>query len=224
MLVIIEYAYDGRRTSPCAKGIDNETREAMGHCSWAEMNEITRTYHDEEWGVPVHDDKHMFEHLSLECLQCGLSFGLMLKKRMIFRECFAGFDFDKVAAYDDSDVERILATEGMLRSRRKVEAIINNARRYQEVRAEFGSFCDYLWAYTDGRTLVYDGHAEGAVPASNELSERIAKDLKRRGFKFVGAVTIYSHLQACGLVNDHASDCPRFAEINAAYPTAQVQP
>lgn len=192
----------------------------MGHCEWAFASDTLRTYHDSEWGVPVHDDRRMFEHLCLECLQCGLNFGLMLKKREIFRSCFAGFDFDEVAAFDEADVERILATEGMLKSRRKVEAIVNNARCYQAVRAEFGSFCEYLWAYTGGKTLVYEGHAEGAVPASNALSERIAKDLKRRGFKFVGAVTIYSHLQACGLVNDHASDCPRFAEINSAYSTS----
>ena len=194
----------------------------MGYCSWADANQMLRAYHDAEWGVPVHDDRLMFEHLSMECLQCGLSWNLMLKKRAVFHECFAGFDYDAVAAFDDDDVERILATEGMLRSRRKVEAIVNNARCYQRIRSEFGSFCDYLWAYTGGKTLVYQGHAEGDVPASNALSERIAKDLKRRGFKYVGGITIYSHLQACGLVNDHAADCPRFAQLCEEHPVAYV--
>ena len=194
----------------------------MGYCSWADANQMLRAYHDAEWGVPVHDDRLMFEHLSMECLQCGLSWNLMLKKRAVFHKCFAGFDYDAIAAFDDDDVERILATEGMLRSQRKVEAIVNNARCYQRIRSEFGSFCDYLWAYTGGKTLVYQGHAEGDVPASNALSERIAKDLKRRGFKYVGGITIYSHLQACGLVNDHAADCSRFAQLCEEHPVAYV--
>ena len=196
----------------------------MGHCDWANINELERAYHDHEWGVPVHDDRLMFEHFSMECLQCGLSWDLMLKKREIFRQCFAGFDYDLVAAFCEADVERILATEGMLRSRRKVEAIINNARCYQAVREEFGSFCDYLWAYTGGKTIVYEGHADKDIVVTNGLAERIAKDLKQRGFKFVGPVTVYSHLEACGLINDHASDCPQFEQINEAWPTVVLEP
>ena len=116
----------------------------MGYCAWAGMNEANRIYHDTEWGIPVHDDRHMFEHLTLECLQCGLSWDLMLKKREIFRKCFDNFDFDKVAEYTDADVERILNTDGMIRSPRKVQAVINNARCYQKVREEYGSFCDLI--------------------------------------------------------------------------------
>ena len=112
----------------------------MGYCTWAGMNEANRIYHDTEWGIPVHDDRHMFEHLTLECLQCGLSWDLMLKKREIFRDCFDNFDYDKIAAYGDLDVDRILNTEGMIRSPRKVQAVINNAQCYQKVREEFGSF------------------------------------------------------------------------------------
>ena len=194
----------------------------MGYCEWASSSSMMQRYHDQEWGMPVHDDQRMFEHLCMESLQCGLSWALVLKRREVFRACFANFDFDAMAAFDEGDVERILATEGMLRSRRKVEALINNARRYQEVRREFGSFCNYLWAFTDGRTLVYEGHPQGNVPASNELSERIARDLKRRGFTYVGGVTVYSHLQACGLINDHACDCPRFEEINRKHPVTFV--
>ena len=192
----------------------------MGYCAWADTNELNRVYHDTEWGVPVHDDRHMFEHLTLECLQCGLSWNLMLKKRDVFRRCFDQFDYDKIAAYGPEDVQRILNTEGMIRSPRKIGAVINNARCWQAVRAEFGSFCDYIWAFSGGKTILYEGHADGAIPVSNGLSERISRDLKKRGFKYVGAVTIYSHLQACGIVNDHGADCFCFQRINGQYPTA----
>lgn len=197
----------------------------MGHCDWVFANERDRKYHDTEWGVPVHDDdRQMFEHLTLECLQCGLSWGLMMKKREIFRRCFENFEFDRIAAYSEEDIQRILNTEGMLKSERKVCAVINNAKCYQKVREEFGSFCHYLWTYTDGKTIVYEGHAEGKVPVSNGLSDRISRDLKMRGFKFIGSVTIYSHLQACGLINDHAGDCPCFHKINTAYPIIRMKP
>ena len=166
----------------------------MGYCTWADINEANRIYHDTEWGIPVHDDRHMFEHLSLECLQCGLSWDLMLKKREIFRRCFDNFDYDRIAAYDDADVERILNTEGMIR---------------------------YIWAYSGGKTILYQGHDTGTIPVSNGLSDRISKDLKKRGFKFVGAVTIYSHLQACGIINDHDRDCPCYRRINEAHPTVR---
>lgn len=196
----------------------------MGHCSWVFEKDADRRYHDTEWGIPVHDDRQMFEHLTLECLQCGLSWGLMLKKREIFRTCFENFDYDKIAAYGDADVERILNTEGMLRSPRKVRAVIRNAQCYQKLRQEFGSFCDYLWAYTNGKTVLYEGHAEGTVPVSNALSAQISRDLKKRGFSYVGPVTIYSHLQACGLINDHAGDCPCYHRINEQYPTIRLKP
>ena len=196
----------------------------MGHCDWALSDERNRKYHDTEWGVPVHDDRQMFEHLTLECLQCGLSWSLMMKKREIFRRCFENFDCEKIAAYGEEDVRRILDTEGMLKSERKIRAVIGNARCYREIREEFGSFCAYLWSYTAGKTILYEGHAEGKIPVSNGLSDRISRDLIKRGFKFVGAVTIYSHLQACGLINDHASDCPCFHRINENYPTVNLPP
>ncbi len=197
----------------------------MGHCAWAFANEADRFYHDQEWGVPVRkDDRQMFEHLTLECLQCGLSWGLMMKKREIFRRCFENFEYDRIADYGEADVQRILHTEGMLKSESKVRAVINNARCYREIREEFGSFCDYLWAYTDGKTVLYDGHADGAIPVSNGLSDRISKDLKKRGFKFIGPITIYSHLQACGIINDHAGDCPCYQRINDRYPTVKMKP
>ena len=174
--------------------------------------------------MPVRDDRQMFEYLTLECLQCGLSWGLMMKKREIFRRCFENFEYDKIAAYGEGDVGRILDTEGMLRSGRKVRAVIHNARCYQKIRGEFGSFCAYLWGYTGGKTVLYDGHADGRIPVSNGLSHRISRDLKRRGFQFVGPVTIYSLLQACGVINDHAGDCPCYGRINSAYPTVRWTP
>ncbi len=193
----------------------------MGYCTWAGMNDANRLYHDAEWGIPVHDDRRMFEHLTLECLQCGLSWDLMLKKREIFRRCFENFDYDKIAGYGPGDVSRVLNTEGMIRSPRKVEAVIGNARRYREVRAEFGSFCEYIWGFSGGRTILYAGHGKGAIPVSNGLSSRLSADLKKRGFKYVGPVTIYSHLQACGIICDHDADCPCYRRIVAEYPTVR---
>lgn len=195
----------------------------MGYCKWANLNDANRVYHDTEWGVPVHDDRQMFEHLTLECLQCGLSWDLMLKKREIFRKCFDNYDYDLISAYDETDVERILGTEGMIRSPRKVRAVINNARCWQRVREEFGSFCEYIWSYSDCKTVLYRGHDTGDIPVSNGLSERISRDLKSRGFKYVGAITIYSHLQACGIINDHDRDCPCFNRINKTYPVICLQ-
>ncbi|MBQ6622316.1 MAG: DNA-3-methyladenine glycosylase I [Mogibacterium sp.] len=195
----------------------------MGYCVWADINEANRLYHDTEWGIPVHDDRHMFEHLSLECLQCGLSWDLMLRKREIFRKCFDNFDYDRIAAYDEADVERILNTEGMIRSRRKIDAVIHNARCYRKVREEFGSFCDYIWAYSAGKTILYHGHGTGKRPVSNGLSDRISQDLKKRGFKYIGPITIYSHLQACGIINDHDAECPCYSRINAMHPTVELE-
>ncbi len=193
----------------------------MGYCTWAGMNELNKVYHDTEWGIPVHEDRKMFEHLILECMQCGLSWDLMLKKRDVFRKCFDDFDFDRIAEYDDSDIDRIMNTEDMIRSPRKIAAVINNARCFRKVREEFGTFCDYLWAYSDGKTILYTGHNKdiAKIPVSNGLSRRISKDLKKRGFKYVGEITIYSHLQACGIINDHDEDCDCYKRINEQYPT-----
>lgn len=194
----------------------------MSACGWASSNEEMQRYHDTEWGEPVHDDWKMFEHLMMECLQCGLSWNTVLQKRPILRACFADFDFDAVAAFTETDVERIMVTPGMIRSRRKIDAVIRNAQCYQRVREECGSFCAYLWAFTDGKTILYDEHDRGLIPASNGLSARIAKDLKARGFTYVGPVTVYAHLQACGLINDHIGTCPCYARINAEHPTVRL--
>jgi len=190
----------------------------MAYCNWGHTSVINQKYHDEEWGVPLHDDKRQFEYLMMEVMQCGLSWTIVINKREIFRCCFDGFDFNKIAAYTEKDVERIMATEGMIKSPRKIAAIIHNARCFQKIREEFGSFDAYLWKYSQGRTILYDKHGDGYIPVSNGLSDIISKDLKKRGFKFLGTITIYSHLQACGMINDHGNDCLRYQYIVANYP------
>ncbi|MBR0445036.1 MAG: DNA-3-methyladenine glycosylase I [Clostridia bacterium] len=193
----------------------------MGTCNWGFTSEAMKRYHDTEWGVPVHDDRKQFEFLMMEAMQCGLSWDLMIKKREIFRVCFDNFDFDAVAAYQTEDVERIMNTEGMIRSRRKIEAIIHNAVCFQQIRKEFGSFSDWLWRFSGGKTILYTGHNDGDVPVSNGLSDRISKELKRRGFKYLGTVTVYSHMQACGMINDHDRNCDCFSRIVSGYPTVR---
>ncbi|MGI5990044.1 MAG: DNA-3-methyladenine glycosylase I [Lachnospiraceae bacterium] len=191
----------------------------MSYCDWDSASDIVLRYHDEEWGVPLHDDQKQFEFLMMEVMQCGLNWTMMMNKREIFRQCFDNFDFDKVAAYDESDIARILNTPGMIRSRRKVEAVINDARCFQKIRAEFGTFSEYLWGWSGGKTILYNRHPEGWIPTSNGLSDRISRDLKKRGFRYLGSVTVYSHLQACGIINDHDRNCPCYDRINAANPT-----
>ena len=193
----------------------------MSYCSWENTSELNIIYHDKEWGVPVHDDRVQFEYLMMEVMQCGLSWNIVINKRKIFRACFDNFNYDLIAKYNEKDIERILATEGMIKSRRKIEAVINNARCFQKIRKEFKSFCNYLWGYSDNKTILYDKHELGYIPTSNGLSDKIAKDLKKRGFKFLGSITVYSHLQAAGIINDHDKNCPRYAYINSNYPTVK---
>ena len=193
----------------------------MAYCNWGTDLDILIAYHDTEWGVPLHDDRGQFEFLMMEVMQCGLNWTMMMKKREIFRSCFDNFEYDKIAKYTEEDVDRILEVPGMIKSRRKIEAIINNAKCFQKIREEFGSFDSYLWAYSDGKTILYNKHGDGYIPVSNGLSDEISKDLKKRGFKYLGTVTVYSHLQACGMINDHGSDCPCYKRINAAHPTVR---
>ena len=193
----------------------------MAYCNWGTNLDILIAYHDTEWGVPLHDDRGQFEFLMMEVMQCGLNWTMMMKKREIFRSCFDNFEFDKVAEYTEENIERILEVPGMIKSRRKIEAIINNAKCFQKIRQEFGSFDAYLWAYSDGKTILYNKHEDGYIPVSNGLSDEISKDLKKRGFKYLGTVTVYSHLQACGMINDHGSDCPCYKRINTSHPTVK---
>lgn len=194
----------------------------MSYCGWDSASGMDRTYHDTEWGVPVHDDVRQFEYLLLEVMQCGLSWDLMLRKRAVFRNCFDEFDFEKIALYGEGDVFRIVNTKNMIRSERKIRAIVNNAQRFLEIRKEFDSFSAYLWAFSGGKTILYEGHEDGDIPVSNALSERISRDLKKRGFKYLGPVVIYSHLQACGIINDHDKNCPRYKILVDTYPTVNL--
>ena len=193
----------------------------MSYCNWDNTSELNILYHDEEWGIPVFDDRMQFEYLMMEVMQCGLNWNMMINKREIFRNCFDNFEYSLIARYTDRDIERIMSTEGMIKSRRKIEAIINNAKCFERIREEFGSFCSYLWSYSDNKTILYEKHELGYIPTSNGLSDKISKDLKKRGFKFLGSITVYSHLQACGIINDHDKNCSRYDFIVSNYPTVK---
>lgn len=190
----------------------------MSYCEWFSSSALQKKYH-EEWGTPLHEDKMLFEYLSMEVMQCGLNFGLVLKKRNILRQCFDDFDFDSVAQYNKEDIQRILHTGEMIHSEPKIKAIIANANAFQKIRMRYGSFSDYLWSFTDHKTIIYKGHETGLIPSSNALSNTISEDLKKKGLKYVGPVVMYSYLQACGIINDHAADCPKRKYIMEQYPT-----
>ena len=190
----------------------------MSYCNWGDTSKLNIKYHDQEWGIPVHDDRKQFEFLMMEVMQCGLNWNMIINKRKIFCHCFNNFDYNKIASYTDTDIKRIINTPGMIKSLRKINAIINNAKCFQKIRNDFGSFCNYLWAYSDGKTILYDRHNDGYIPVSNALSDTISKDLKRRGFKYLGTITVYSHLQACGIICDHDKNCPRYQYIVNNFP------
>lgn len=185
----------------------------MNSCKWCLDGGILQKYHDEEWGLPLHDDRRHFEYILLEVMQCGLNWPMMLKKREIFRECFDQFDFKAIAGFEEEQVERILQKEGMIKSRRKIEAIIHNAKCFLAVIEEFGSFDRYIWSYSGNRTLIYRKHQRGEMEARNALSDAVSRDLKKRGFKYLGSITMYSHLQAAGIINDHECDCWMYKKI-----------
>ncbi len=166
-------------------------------------------YHDEEWGTPSHDDRHLFEMLALEGAQAGLSWSTILRKREGYRDAFVGFDPVKVARFGPDDVERLLGDSGIVRNRLKVESTVNNAARVLEVEAELGSLDAYLWAFVDGEPIVNHRRRLSDLPAETELSKAISKDLKRRGFRFVGPTVIYAFMQAVGMVDDHTTTCFR---------------
>ena len=169
-------------------------------------------YHDEEWGVPSHDDRHLFEMLTLEGAQAGLSWSTILRKRDGYRRAFAGFDPAAVARFGAKDVERLLADPGIVRNRLKVESTVANAARVLEVQNELGSFDSYLWSFVDGEPVVGGWRSLSELPAETPLSKALSKDLKRRGFRFVGPTIVYAFVQAVGMVNDHTVDCFRYRQ------------
>jgi len=182
-------------------------------CEWAEMNENEREYHDSEWGVPEHDDRKLFEFLILEGAQAGLSWDTILKRRENYRKAFDDFDYNKVAAYDETKIEELLQDSGIIRNRRKVLSAVNNAKAFIEVRKEFGSFDNYLMKFLpEGKPIQNSWKSMSEIPARTDLSEKISKDMKKRGFSFVGPTIVYAFMQAMGMVNDHVVDCFRHEE------------
>jgi len=183
-------------------------------CPWCGTDPVYRDYHDTEWGVPVHDDRMLFEFLILEGAQAGLSWITILRKRENYRRAFHGFDPEKVARYNRSSVRRLMGDAGIVRNRQKIEAAITNARAFLETRAHFGRFDDYIWDFVDGKPIVNHFKRMHEVPAVTPLAEKISKDLKQRGFRFVGPTIVYAHMQATGMVNDHLVSCPRHRELS----------
>ena len=180
----------------------------MNRCIWAQSPEMIQ-YHDREWGIPVHNDKKLFEMLILEGAQAGLSWSTVLKRRKTYRQAFDGFDPKIISKYTQKDVSRLLSNEGIIRNKLKVNSAISNAKQFLEIRKEFGSFDKYVWKYVDGKPIKNNFAKHSDIPTSTALSDKISKDLKKRGFSFVGTTIIYAYLQAVGIVNDHTKNCFR---------------
>lgn len=184
----------------------------LKRCAWCLGDDLYTEYHDKEWGVPVYDDLKHFEFLVLESAQAGLSWITILRKRENYRKAYDGFDPEKVARYGEKKKASLLADAGIVRNRLKIEASINNAKRFLEVQKEFESFSNYIWSFTKGKQVVGKWKKLEEIPAQTELSNRVSADLKKRGFKFLGGTIIYSHLQATGIINDHITSCFRYKE------------
>lgn len=183
-------------------------------CDWVGNNPLYIKYHDSEWGVPVFDDDKLFEFLVLETFQAGLSWLTILKKRENFIEAFENYDYKKIAKYNNEKYEELLRNKGIIRNKLKIKATIFNAKEFIKIQDEFGSFSKYIWGFIDNKPIVNEFKTIDEIPTKTELSEKISKDLKKRGFKFVGPTIIYAHMQATGMVNDHTIDCFRYDEIN----------
>ncbi|MBL8489116.1 MAG: DNA-3-methyladenine glycosylase I [Rhodocyclaceae bacterium] len=184
-----------------------------GRCPWCGDDPLYVRYHDEEWGVPVHDDGKLFEFLVLEGAQAGLSWITVLRKRENYRRAFHGFDAGRIARYGEKDIARLLADPGIVRNRLKVAGTVANAKAFLAVQEEFGSFADWLWGFVDGRPVVNHWRRLDQVPATSPASDAMSRELKKRGFKFVGSTICYAHMQATGMVNDHLVSCFRHAEV-----------
>lgn len=183
-------------------------------CPWCMSCDIYIEYHDNEWGVPVHDDAKHFEFLVLESAQAGLSWLTVLKKRENYRKAYLDFDAKKVAKFGPEKVAELMNNEGIIRNLKKIEASINNAARFLEIRKEFGSFDKYIWGFTGGKPVVNKWRELKDLPPKTELSDEVSKDMKKRGFKFLGSTVIYAHLQAVGIINDHLIDCFKYSELS----------
>ena len=182
-------------------------------CKWCEQDPLYVKYHDTEWGVPVHDDQKLFECLLLESFQAGLSWITVLHKRENFRKAFDHFDYHKIALYDEAKILELLQDTGIIRNKLKVRATVSNAKAFMEVQKEFGSFDKYIWSFVNGTPIKNHWATTKELPATTEISDILSKNLKKRGFKFVGSTIVYAHMQATGMVNDHTIDCFRFDEL-----------
>lgn len=186
----------------------------VNRCKWANHHELLKVYHDEEWGLPIHDERALYECLVLQGNQAGLSWMTILKKRDNYRKAFDNFDYKKIAKYDSEKIEELMNNSGIIRNRLKINAAISNAKALLEVQKEFGSFEEYIWKFTNHKPLINGFKAYSEIPASTEVSEMMSKDLKKRGFKFIGPTICYAFMQAAGMVNDHVTSCFRFKEVN----------
>lgn len=185
-------------------------------CAWAKpTNQLYIDYHDKEWGVPVYDDKTIFEFLVLESFQAGLSWEIILNKREGFKKAFDDFDFLKIASYDQNKISSLQKDTNIIRNKLKINAAVNNAQQVIKVIEEFGSFKNYIWDFVDGKPILNSWKELKQIPANTPLSDKISKELKKRGFKFMGTTVVYSHMQAIGMVNDHLVDCFRYEEVRA---------
>ncbi len=186
--------------------------QEINRCEWCGSDQLYMEYHDHEWGVPAHADRKQFEFLVLESAQAGLSWLTILKRREGYRRLYAQFEAKQVARFDESKIQEMLQDTGIIRNRKKIESSINNAQRFLEIQDQYGSFNNYLWDFNDGKQVVNHFTRLSELPATTPLSDTISKDLKQKGFRFLGSTTVYAHLQATGLVNDHLVDCFRFLE------------
>ena len=186
--------------------------ENVQRCDWVTEDSIYKEYHDNEWGKPVYDDKTLFEFLLLEGFQAGLSWITILKKRENFRKAFDDFDYEKIANYTEDKLEQLQNDKGIIRNKLKIKSAVTNAQAFLKVREEFGSFSDYIWGFINHQSIINQFKNHNEVPASTELSDTISKDLKKRGFKFVGTTIIYAFMQAVGMVNDHTEKCFKYPE------------
>lgn len=187
--------------------------ETKKRCGWCEGDALYEAYHDQEWGVPLYDDEQLFEFLILETFQAGLSWITILRKRENFRKAFNNFDYKKVAEYSEEKVQELMNNSGIIRNQQKIKASVSNARAFMEIQEEFGSFSTYIWDFVNQTPIQNDLKSYKEAPASTELSIALSKDLKKRGFKFVGPTVVYAHMQATGMVNDHEVNCFRHREI-----------
>jgi len=182
-------------------------------CAWVGKNPLYIAYHDKEWGVPVYDDAILFEFLILETFQAGLSWITVLKKRENFKKAFSNFDYHQIVKYNETKISSLLQDKGIIRNKLKIRATVSNAQAFIKIQEEFGSFSNYIWAFIKGKPIQNNWKDDAAVPAKTALAETISKDLKKRGFKFVGPTIIYAHMQATGMVNDHITTCFRYSEL-----------